>query len=332
MSDEARARNNPAPIVLLYDFEWGRLLFPPPGEFQGCQLIADPRGLADAHVVIFHIPTIPPLEQIPKQPGQIWVAFCMESDVNYPHLSNLEFMKHFDLTMTYRLTSDIPALYCGQGTRDALRQRPLPKTESASTAYFASNGRDRCGRIGYVRDLMKYLQVDSYGKCLTNRKLPVDHGATTKLETIARYKFTLAFENSISQDYVTEKFFEPLIAGSVPVYRGAPNIKDFAPGEHCFINAADFNSPRELSEYLLYVAAHDAEYESYLGWKAKPFAGRFLETISPFFESAFVRLCSQLRVTKGRLESGPAQRDPIHKVARWLEGMHPPPGVEPQMQ
>jgi hypothetical protein len=249
----------------------------------------------------------------------------MESDVNYPQLSNLEFMKQFDLTMTYRLTSDIPALYCGPG--DALRRKWLPKTESASTVYFASNENDRCGRMGYVQHLMRYLQVDSYGKSLTNRQLPADHGATTKLETIARYKFTLAFENSISQDYVTEQFFDPLIAGSVPVYRGAPNIEAFAPSAHCFINAADFNDPRELAEYLLHVAAHDAEYETYLAWKAKPFAARFLETIGPFFESAFVRLCCQLKVTNGRLESMPAQRDPIHKVVRWFGGKRIPAAI-----
>jgi hypothetical protein len=176
----------------------------------------------------------------------------------------------------------------------------------------------------YARDLMRYLQVDSYGTCLTNRKLPEDRGVTTKLETIARYKFTLAFENSISQDYVTEKFFDPLTAGSVPVYRGAPNIDDFAPGERCFINAADFHGPRDLAEYLSYLAANETEYESYLIWKEKPFAGRFLRAIGPFFELDFVRLCSQLSVKSGRLESMPAQRDPIHQAVRWLERTHVP--------
>ena len=323
MIPEVPADDKSAPIVLLYDFSWGRELLPHRGEFQGCQLSADPSRLADAHVVIFHVPTLPPLQHIAKQPGQMWIALSMESDINYPLLANLEFMRHFDLTMTYHLHSDIPCVYCGAETRDALKRRPLPKTQSASTAFFGSNSADRCGRLDYVRDLMQYLPVDSYGRCFTNRQLSEDFGATTKLETIARYKFTLAFENSISQDYVTEKFFGPLIAGSVPVYRGAPNIEDFAPGEHCFINAADFKGPRELSEYLLYLASHDAEYESYLAWKEKPFAGRLLETIGPFFDSGFIRLCSQLRLKDGRLESAPAQRDPIHEAARWVERSRP---------
>jgi hypothetical protein len=80
---------------------------------------------------------------------------------------------------------------------------------------------------------MRYLQVHSYGKCLNNRALLEDTGRQTKLDKVARYKFTLAFENSLTRDYVTEKSFDPLIAGSVPVYLGAPNIEEFAPGKHC---------------------------------------------------------------------------------------------------
>ena len=34
-----------------------------------------------------------------------------------------------------------------------------------------------------------------------------------KVETLKRYKFSLAFENSNEEDYVTEKFFQSLVAG-----------------------------------------------------------------------------------------------------------------------
>lgn len=55
-----------------------------------------------------------------------------------------------------------------------------------------------------------------------------------------RAKFTMAFENSASKDYVTEKFFQPILDGSVPVTYGAPNIADYAPGPHSIINAFDY--------------------------------------------------------------------------------------------
>lgn len=37
--------------------------------------------------------------------------------------------------------------------------------------------------------------------------------AVDKVEALKRYKFSLAFENSNEEDYVTEKFFQSLVAG-----------------------------------------------------------------------------------------------------------------------
>jgi hypothetical protein len=142
-----------------------------------------------------------------------------------------------------------------------------------------------------VRELMRYLKVDCYGRAFHNRELGEDHGRETKLETIGRYRFDLAFENSITRDYVSEKFFDPLVAGTVPVYRGAPNIEEFAPGDHCLINAADFQGPQELAEYLLHLAKNPAEYEAYFAWKNRPLRESFLKKIEIAEKDPFRRLC-----------------------------------------
>ena len=39
-------------------------------------------------------------------------------------------------------------------------------------------------------------------------------------------KFVLAFENSVCNDYVTEKIYDVFAAGVVPIYLGAPNIDE----------------------------------------------------------------------------------------------------------
>jgi hypothetical protein len=187
----------------------------------------------------------------------------VESDVYYPQLRNLEYMAHFDFTMTYRWDSDVPLMYWWPALRQNLLAPPHSKTEQAEAVFFSSNLHDRSGRIECVRELMP--------RAFHKRELARDEGRASRLETIARYRFDLAFENSISTDYVTEKFFDPLTAGCVPVYRGAPNIADFAPGERCYIDAADFHGPRELAEYLLNQAKNPAEYETWLEWKKRPF-------------------------------------------------------------
>lgn len=93
-------------------------------------------------------------------------------------------------------------------------------------------------------------------------------------------------------DYVTEKFFESLQADTIPVYLGAPNVEDYALGEHSFIRADDFNTTSELVFYLLYLDENDLEYQKYFEWKKKP----LLKTGIHAFENA-VRI-SPCRICK----------------------------------
>lgn len=281
--------------ILVYDFKWGASLAPTSACAPGYEIISDPKRLKDADVVVFHIPTAPDLRCLRKRRGQKWVAWSFESDRFYPRLRDAKYMRQFDLTMTYRWDSDVPVAYFGPDTIDDLLRAPALKTASAPAAAFVSNGIDLSGRFKYMRELMQCLSVDSYGLTLQNKKLPEDRRRETKLETIAAYKFTLAFENSISQDYVTEKFFDPLLVGSVPVYMGAPNIDDFAPGEHCYVNVAHFKGPRELAEYLMFAAGNPSEYDSYLAWKTEPLRQRFLDKVEVVTKDSFLRLSEKVR-------------------------------------
>jgi len=90
----------------------------------------------------------------------------------------------------------------------------------------------------------------------------------------ANYRFTIAFENARETDYVMEKFYDPLIIGSVPIYLGAPNVAEFAPGEHCYIDASEFGSARDLADFLLSMS--DEEYTRYHDWRRDPLRTEFL--------------------------------------------------------
>ena len=50
-----------------------------------------------------------------------------------------------------------------------------------------------------------------------------------KRPVLSKYVFALAFENTRVPGYVTEKVVDAMIAGCVPVYRGAPDIADHVP-------------------------------------------------------------------------------------------------------
>jgi hypothetical protein len=66
-----------------------------------------------------------------------------------------------------------------------------------------------------------------------------------------------------------------LEAGAIPVYLGAPNIDEFAPGENCFVDAAGFSSPRELARFL-----QDADPAEFHCWRSRPLRACFNEKIA----------------------------------------------------
>lgn len=71
-----------------------------------------------------------------------------------------------------------------------------------------------------------------------------------KLHTMAKYKFSICFENMKSKSgYITEKIFDAFFSGCVPVYYGAEDISRFVP-ENTFIDYRKFDSLDELYLYL----------------------------------------------------------------------------------
>ncbi|MEO8669082.1 MAG: glycosyltransferase family 10, partial [Bauldia sp.] len=160
---------------------------------------------------------------------------------------------------------------------------------------FQSAPIDRGGRYACAAALMRHVRTDSYGRMFNNRTLAgPDLGQATKRTMLSRYKFTLAIENSIAPDYVTEKFFDPLLAGSVPVYRGAPNVRDFSPGPKSYIDASDFGSPRDLARYLNDLAGDETAYAAYFAWRDNP-EKAFLDKVAAIDEAQIARLGRAVR-------------------------------------
>ena len=81
-----------------------------------------------------------------------------------------------------------------------------------------------------------------------------------------QYKFYLAFENSLCLDYVTEKFYYSYQQNMVPVVFGGADYSLFGP-PGSYINALDFNSVKDLADYLLFLDKNDDEYIKYFAWR-----------------------------------------------------------------
>ncbi|MHA1189627.1 MAG: glycosyltransferase family 10 domain-containing protein [Alphaproteobacteria bacterium] len=288
------------PIIVIYNRFFGNPVNIPALDCgDTCVFTNDRRQIGRAAAVVFHIPDFRRLRRwrwlrrLRKRPGQLWVAWSMESEVNYPMLANRDTMARFDLTMTYRRSADIwcPYLPWKSEFEQALETPVADKTAGAAAVLFQSAPYDRSGRNGYAGELMAHMDVHSYGKFLNNRQIGTeDRGGETKRQIISAYKFCLAFENSIAPDYVTEKFFDPLRAGTVPVYRGAPNIDDFAPGDHAFIDASKFAGPRELAACMSALDQDDAAYRAYFRWRENGFSASYRTLQSNYSVAPFRRL------------------------------------------
>lgn len=70
-----------------------------------------------------------------------------------------------------------------------------------------------------------------------------------KLATLGRYRFCLCFENCGFPGYITEKIYDCFLAGTIPVYLGAPDIAKRFPAA-AFVDYRQFSSPERLLAYL----------------------------------------------------------------------------------
>ena len=84
-----------------------------------------------------------------------------------------------------------------------------------------------------------------------------------------KYKFYLAFENSICKEYITEKPAKALLAGLVPVVYGAVSSEEyhfFPPNS--YIDTRNFTSPQSLAGYLKHLDEHHDEYLAFHAWRS----------------------------------------------------------------
>ncbi|HWH82770.1 MAG TPA: glycosyltransferase family 10 [Burkholderiaceae bacterium] len=80
----------------------------------------------------------------------------------------------------------------------------------------------------------------------------------SKYEVLSRYAFCLCFENMTMDGYISEKILDCFLAGTVPVYLGAPNIREFVPAD-AFVDARRFGSWEALWQHVSALAPAQVE-------------------------------------------------------------------------
>lgn len=200
-----------------------------------------------------------------KRSGQIWIIAHVESPVNNAKLNKI-WDNAFDWSMTYRRDSEIFLSYSTEKRNTPLHKdyHAIFKQKTKSVVWVVSNCFTESKREKYIRELGKYIDVDIYGKC-GKSKCPKNSMSECHEFLSQRYKFYLAFENSLCKDYITEKLFHTYLdkSNAIYVYRGAPNVKDILP-KNTYIDVRDFDSPKALAKFMIELGSSEDTYVSYL--------------------------------------------------------------------
>ncbi len=102
-----------------------------------------------------------------------------------------------------------------------------------------------------------------YGTGWKKEEYPSYQGAPPdKFSVYHQYRFAVCLENTKNvRGYITEKIYDCLVSGIVPVYAGAENITSAVPKE-CFLDYNKIGSPEALAKIL--TGMKEEEYEGFL--------------------------------------------------------------------
>jgi len=190
------------------------------------------------------------------------VLLCLESPIYAPH-----FYDNIPTNFKHRLLFDggTEHVYFSSFDDEDLKD-PVPWDERkflcmvTANKHYSMLGKKNCDSLSYAKALETQLQdyrydaigyfkgkndFDLYGRGWFDLARPCED----KLATIRNYKFALCFENGSYPGYTTEKIIDCLVAGVIPIYRGAPDIEKYIPLA-AFIDARNFSSFTEMESAL----------------------------------------------------------------------------------
>ena len=220
------------------------------------------------------------------------------------------FNDFFNLTFTYRTNADISRPYGAfvhKGTSklatpedwnaryDQVKSKTMTqvKNKTENVAWIVSHCETDSKREEYVKILQNYTQVDIYGDCGTLKVPEKDHYSDVDagyLKIAEKYKFYLSLENSQCINYVTEKFFNALKFGLIPIANGALNRKEYekmAP-PNSYLHIDDFASPQDLANYIKQIANNPKLFQSFFWWQ------EFYQIQTDFVFETNCQLCDKI--------------------------------------
>uniref|UniRef100_A0A672F6G7 Fucosyltransferase n=1 Tax=Salarias fasciatus TaxID=181472 RepID=A0A672F6G7_SALFA len=250
------------------------------------------------HDVIYHEKA--PLPPEPRPPAQKWIWLNVEPPTKVPRLCKYEGI--YNLTLSYREDSDIFVPYgylIPNVLLDKVPQTRFAKKLNSSSdprpgfvAWVVSHWENSLERVQFYNHLKEFIKIDLFGRAGTTILPP---GRDSVVQMIRQYRFYLAFENSQHTDYITEKLWNTVRGGAIPVVLGPSrkNYERFLPPE-AFIHVDDFPTVQELALYLLKVKDSPSLIQMHLSWRRD-----YSVYMTSMWGEFYCTACKAVRMRKG---------------------------------
>lgn len=204
-------------------------------------------------------------------------------------LDSKETMSWFDAVASYDNSSDFPAFFTPPPENVLRRSVPNFKERGPELATVAIKDCRWNQRNEFVKSINASLtdchlpgSILSYGNCMHNAEEAACDGPSAIHVTdsdmsdeqlmwfsnrCASRPFQIVVENTNAPWYVTEKIWNALASGAVPVYLGSDDARKLVP-PNSTIFASDYNSTETLAESLL--LNYERGLMEYHAWKNAP--------------------------------------------------------------
>jgi hypothetical protein len=244
----------------------------------------------------------------------IWIGFS-EEDILDPFggrpdiWSNRRLLQSLDFISTYDSDSaDIPfnlyRFHIWGACSINMYFRGITATSfvasTTAVSYISRNCREKRDRV--VRDLMSYVEIACFGKCLNNRPWPFEKGSypywQEKVIVLKKFKFTLAFQGYFHGALISEKLYDAFIAGTVPIFSGIGRkvVEQYAPSPNSFIHVDDYYSIAQLARAIKVYHANDSMYDELHRWRMEAPRAHFCRLLNSNINSLACQICRSVSI------------------------------------
>lgn len=287
-------------------------------EYSNCKMSFNKRDRLKSDAIILDGRFVQGYGPRDRPVGQVWIFAAHESPIEYNGPTDGKWKEapwknSYNWTMTYnKLHTDIYLPYGVLKKKQGYNRRNYEMISSMKKnegLIITSHCETQSNRTEYINELRKHFPITVLGKCGEKwncGRAHVHDDCFNLLNTT--FKYYLAFENALCQQYFTEKLFDNYKYDTVLITRGGSEGEaDKLFPEGTFISADNFKSAEGLAEFLNDLS--NSDYAAMLEKKDMYYSPGY-KTV---YETAMCDLCE-------KMNNQDAYRKTIPDIEKWAFG------------